>query len=102
MYRVIGSFLVVPDLRQGLFYMIQVLSIFGAFLILLPFAASQLRRLPTHSLPYQLLNLIGSAILTGVAVVERQYGFFLLELVWAIMSFFGLLAVIRKADRSSD
>ncbi len=81
--------------------MIQVLSITGALLILFPFGASQLRRWPIHSLPYQLLNLIGSAILTGVAVVERQYGFLLLEIVWAIMSFFGVLAVIRGSGSES-
>jgi hypothetical protein len=75
--------------------MIQVLSVIGALLILLPFGASQLRRLPIHSLTYQLLNLVGSAILTGVAVVERQYGFLLLEVVWGVMSIFGLVAVIR-------
>lgn len=75
--------------------MIQILSVFGAVLILLPFTASQLGRLSTQSLAYQLMNLIGSAALTAVAVVERQYGFILLEGTWAVVSTAGLARVLR-------
>ena len=75
--------------------MIQVFSLAGAFLVLLPFALSQLKRLATESLSYQLLNLIGSGTLTVVAILERQYGFLLLEGVWAIMSAIGLRNVLR-------
>jgi len=39
--------------------MIQAISIAGAILILLPFAASQFGKLATTSLAYQLMNLIG-------------------------------------------
>jgi hypothetical protein len=76
----------------------QTVSVLGAVLILLPFAASQVGRMKTTSLAYQLLNLIGSGALTVVAVLERQYGFILLEGTWAAMS---LVGVARQLQRSA-
>jgi hypothetical protein len=76
--------------------MVQVVSVAGALLILLPFTASQLGRLTIQSLAYQGMNLVGSSALTAVAVVERQYGFILLEGVWALMSLVGMATVLRS------
>ena len=73
----------------------QILGVAGALLILIPFAGSQVGRLSATSLLYQLMNLSGAAILTVVAVVERQYGFILLEGVWACMSAIGLRRVLK-------
>ena len=81
--------------RSSLELMIQVLSIAGALLILAPFAASQFGRLSTQTMSYQLMNLVGSAGLTAVALVERQYGFILLEGTWAIVSVVGLVRVLQ-------
>lgn len=75
----------------------QAISLLGALLILIPFAASQLERLSTDSKTYQALNLAGAAILTTIAVLERQYGFILLEGVWALMSLVGLRRVLLRA-----
>jgi hypothetical protein len=80
--------------------MIQLISIAGALLVLFPFAASQLGRLSTQSLLYQLSNLIGSAALAAVAVVELQYGFILLEGTWAVASLIGLARVLGLRQRT--
>jgi len=76
--------------------MIQAISVTGAVLILLPFAASQFGKLTTTSLTYQVMNLIGSAALTAVAVIESQYGFILLEGTWALVSAAGLARVLGQ------
>jgi hypothetical protein len=74
----------------------QAVGILGALLILAPFAASQLGALRTSTLWYQLPNLIGAAVLTAIAVLERQYGFILLEGAWTIMSLVGLARIRRQ------
>jgi hypothetical protein len=75
----------------------QVVSLIGAVLILLPFAANQMNRLATTAVSYQIMNLIGSSLLTSVAILERQYGFILLEGTWALMSAYGLARALRPA-----
>jgi hypothetical protein len=82
--------------------MIQTISVIGALLILLPFVGSQLGRLSTRSVAYQTLNIIGSGALTVVAVLERQYGFILLEGAWAVASIAGLYSVLRGDDSRAN
>lgn len=75
--------------------MIQVISLIGSMAILAAFGASQFKRLETTSVMYIVLNFVGSAILTVVAIVERQWGFLLLEGVWALISLWSLVKALR-------
>lgn len=73
------------------------MSLVGAMLILIAFVASQTGRMRTESMVYSVLNLLGSALLAYVAVVERQWGFILLEGVWALVSLWALVRSPRSA-----
>jgi hypothetical protein len=59
------------------------------------FAGAQLRRLRPDAYPYLILNLLGSALLAVLAYVEQQWGFLLLEGVWALVSLWSVLRHIR-------
>lgn len=73
----------------------QLIQIVGALLILFAFGAVQFERMETTSRAYLALNLVGSAILAVLALASSQWGFVLLEGVWAIVSAWGLLAAIN-------
>lgn len=70
----------------------QLVQIVGALLILAGFVAGQIGLLRVDSRPYLWLNLTGSLILTVDAWRGRQWGFVLLEAVWAVVSAWGLVA----------
>jgi len=72
-----------------------VIQLVGALLILAGFIAAQAGRVSPHALSYVLLNFVGSAILTGVALNSRDWGFLLLEGVWAIVSLWALIQIAR-------
>lgn len=74
----------------------QLIQIVGALLILAAFAAVQFNRMSPNSRLYLTLNLVGSAILAVLAWHESQWGFLLLEGVWAIVSAWGLTTALRE------
>lgn len=81
----------------------QLIQIVGSILVLAGFALAQWGLLDQKSPRYLVLNTIGSAILAVNAVFEAQWGFLLLEGVWAIVSAISLVAVLngrRRADAS--
>lgn len=73
----------------------QVVQVAGAVLILIAFIAAQRGVMDPHSRIYLVLNLVGSVVLTGVALDASDWGFFMLESVWAVVSLYGLVQVLR-------
>ena len=73
----------------------QVIQVIGALMILAGFAGTQVGRLRADSLTYLILNLVGSAVLAWLAFDEHQWGFVLLEAVWAAVSAWSLSRVLR-------
>ena len=73
----------------------QLIQVAGALLILAAFAAQQMGRMRADSRVYLLLNLLGSAVLAGLALHEEQWGFLLLEVVWAAVSAWSLVRLAR-------
>jgi hypothetical protein len=78
---------------------LQIVSVLGALAILLAFAANQFRLIGPMNLSYALLNFVGSLVLAVIAVViaviEVQWGFILLEVVWALVSLWGIITILR-------
>ena len=73
----------------------QVIQVIGALMILAGFAGTQVGRLRADSIAYLVLNLVGSAVLAVLALIESQWGFVLLESVWAVVSLWSLSRVVR-------
>jgi len=82
--------------------MSQVVQVVGSLLILTAFVASQRRKMSVTSLPYLLLNTVGSVILAVLAWLEQQWGFLLLETVWSVVSAYGLLQLTRGLAAHAD
>ncbi|MGX7681620.1 CBU_0592 family membrane protein [Jatrophihabitans sp. DSM 45814] len=72
------------------------IQLFGSLLVLVSFVAAQLGRLEHASPVYLLLNVLGSAALGLSALAEAQWGFVVLEGVWAAVSGWSLARTRRS------
>jgi hypothetical protein len=73
-----------------------VVQVLGALMILVAFALAQWGVLDQKSRRYLVLNIVGSAVLAVDAALGQQWGFLLLEGVWAIVSVASLVGVLRR------
>jgi hypothetical protein len=88
--------------------MSPLVQIVGALLILIAFGLGQAGALSQTARSYVALNLVGASVLAVEAYLEEQWGFLLLEGVWALIAAWSLarihradeVEVARSADRS--
>jgi hypothetical protein len=73
----------------------QLMSLVGAGMILGAYVANQRGWLSPADRLYNALNVVGSALLAWIAIVDRRAGFIILEVAWALVSIPGLLRAKR-------
>jgi len=76
----------------------SVVQAVAALVVLAAFAFSQARVLRTDSRPYLAMNVIGASVLAVDAYLQAQWGFLLLEGVWALVAAAGLCRFLRVAS----
>lgn len=74
---------------------VQLASLVGAALILGAYVSLQRGWWTPAGRGYLWCNFLGAAILTGVAVWDRRFGFIVLEVVWALVSGWSLVRPSR-------
>ena len=79
----------------------QVLQVAGALLILSAYVASLAGRLDGSSWTYLLLNLFGSTLLAVLAWRDADWGFLLLEGVWAIVTAGSIVGKLKGRDATT-
>jgi hypothetical protein len=79
----------------------QILSVVGAVMILGAYLAFQRGWLDRSHRSFHALNLVGSGLLTVVAVADGRIGFILLEAIWALISVPGTLKPPQATVRSA-
>lgn len=73
----------------------QLAAVAGAIMVLVAYLGYQRNWMSKEQPVYNLLNLVGSSLLAWVAIVDRRWGFILLEVIWALLSLPPLLATVR-------
>jgi uncharacterized integral membrane protein len=75
------------------------IQIAGALAIIVAFASVQRRALTVTSPTYLLLNLAGGVATAAAAYLEEQWGFLVLQSVWALVAALSLAASARTRLR---
>jgi hypothetical protein len=69
----------------------QIVSFFGAMLILIGYTGHQLKWMDSRKATYNILNALGSTILAYIAFHPFQVGFVVMEVTWAVLSIYALI-----------
>jgi hypothetical protein len=81
--------------------MSQIIQVLGAIAILVAFALAQFHVVGVTSRLYLVLNFVGAVVLFVIALVEEQWGFVMLEVVWGAVSLWSLIQVLRGRQPSA-
>lgn len=74
------------------------MSVAGAALVLVAYAAQHFGRLSAKGVAYLTLNFVGGILLCWVAISTKQLGFILMEGAWVLISLSGLWRLRRREN----
>lgn len=77
----------------------QIISLVGAFLILLAYLANAREWLGPKDPWYNFMNLAGALLLLYTAILDRSAGFVFLESAWALIALPPLFRFLKKAAK---
>ena len=75
----------------------QILSLLGALLVLSAYAGNLLHYLDRDGVWYAVLNVVGSGLLSYVALHSGAAGIILIEVAWTLISLVALVRALQRA-----
>lgn len=76
---------------------VQIVEVFGALAVLAAYIADLRGWVNPDDLSYASLNLVGAGTLSVIAVLTGQWGFLLLQSVWALLALYSIVKYVRGA-----
>lgn len=78
--------------------LIDLAGIFGAILVVGAYFLNQIGRLPSESLIFPLVNMIGSGLIVWSLLYDFNAGAFVIEACWVVISLIGIIrhVIIRR------
>jgi len=72
----------------------EIIGFAGLFLILIAFILNLLKKIKTESKLYNIMNLLGSIMLTYYALLLDSIPFLILQVMWGMASLYNLIRTI--------
>jgi hypothetical protein len=76
----------------------QIISLAGAFLILVAYLANSKGWLGPKDPAYNVMNLVGALLLLWIALVDQRAGFVILETSWALIA---IPPLLRRREKEA-
>lgn len=79
---------------------IDIAGIFGAILVVGAYFLNQIGRLPSESLIFPIVNMIGSSFIVWSLLYDFNAGAFVIEACWVLISLIGIVRhlIIRRGN----
>lgn len=74
----------------------DIIGYLGLILVLIPFILEELNKLDYRSKTYNILNIIGSAVLVWYSIQTKVYVFTIANLIWVLFALYALIKNKKK------
>lgn len=82
--------------------LLQIVGLLGPLFLLGAYALLSSGRLQATAPAYQILNLMGAAVMVWVGIVTNVWSVWVLNGVWSLIAVFGLVRILRRQPASES